>query len=106
LKSLQPKEQAIQAQILAYLKFKGYFVWRNNSGATRAGKFGERFIRYGLVGSADILGLTKQGMFLAIEVKRPGGRLSPHQEAFLDAIRANKGMAIVAYSLTDVQKIL
>jgi hypothetical protein len=106
LKSSQPKEQAIQAQILTYLKLKGYYVWRNNSGATRAGKFGERFIRYGLVGSADIIGLTKQGTFLAIEIKRPGGRLSLHQEAFLEAIRANKGIAIVAYSLTDVEKVL
>ena len=43
---------------------------------------------------------------MAVEVKRPGGRLSPHQEAFLEAIRANKGIGIVAYDLETVMKVL
>jgi hypothetical protein len=104
LKFPQPKEQAIQAQILAYLRLKGYFVWKNSTVGIK--KPDGSYIPSHAKGVSDILGLTKEGRFLAIEVKRPGGKLSPHQEAFLEAIRANKGIGLVAFSLSEVEKVL
>lgn len=62
---------------------------------------------FGKVGSADILGILKpSGRFLAIEVKKPGGKPSEEQIAFLCAIRDAGGVAIVAQSLDDVRKVL
>ena len=52
--------------------------WRNNSGAT---KVGARFIRYGLPGSPDVIGIVN-GQFVGIEVKREDGKQSEHQLAF------------------------
>jgi hypothetical protein len=62
---------------------------------------------FGKVGSADILGILRpSGRFLAIEVKKPGEKPSDEQIAFLLAIRDAGGVAIVAYSLDDVRKVL
>jgi hypothetical protein len=88
------------------LSFKGYFVRCNYTGGTRAGEYGERFIRYGLLESAVIIGMTNEGTFLAIEVKRPSGKISPYQNVFLEQIRAKNDIAIVAYSLTDAEEVL
>jgi hypothetical protein len=39
---------------------------------------------------------------LAIEVKRPSGRVQPEQRAFLDKASAGGGLAFVARSVSDV----
>lgn len=52
-------------------------------------------------GVSDIVGIYK-GRFLAIEVKAPKGKPSPAQVAFLDRIRQEGGIAILAYSIDDV----
>jgi len=105
LKQYQPKEQVIQNHILQYLRLKGYYVWKNNT----AGIYKQAtnsYIPSHAKGVSDIIGLTKQGVFIAIEVKRRSGKLSPNQKAFLEAIRASGGIAILAYDLADVEKIL
>ena len=97
-------EQIIQTQILDYLRTLHFFCWRNN---TRCLRVGGRLMQFGKVGSADILGILKpSGRFLAIEVKKPGEKPSDEQIAFLWAIRDAGGVAIVAYSLDDVRKVL
>lgn len=45
------------------------------------------------------------GKFVAIEVKRPGGKVSADQSAFLEGVRAAGGIGIVAYSVKDVQAV-
>jgi hypothetical protein len=52
-------------------------------------------------GIADILGIYA-GRFLAIEVKKPGGKLSPAQDKFLQDVRRNGGVAFTAYGVEDV----
>ena len=52
--------------------------WRNNSGAVRTGS---RFIRYGLPGSPDVIGIVN-GQFVGIEVKREDGKQSECQQEF------------------------
>lgn len=54
-------------------------------------------------GVPDIIGIY-QGRFLGIEVKAPKGKPSPMQVAFLDNIRKQGGIAILAYSVDDVIK--
>jgi len=69
-------------------------VWRNNSGALKDPT--GRLIRFGLTGSADILGLVKGGRFLAIEVKTTTGKQSEAQKCFEKMIRDFGGIYILA----------
>ena len=119
MKTVKPSEllseAAIQRQILDYLMLRGVFAWRNNSGAVKiAGKGNDRFMRFGMPGSADIIGICPTskltggpiGRFMAIEVKTAKGKLSPAQESFRDAVIANGGKYTLARSVDDVIKAL
>lgn len=52
-------------------------------------------------GISDIIGIHR-GRFLAIEVKRPGNKLSDRQARFLRSVSDAGGIALVAYSVDDV----
>ena len=102
---LKATEKDIQKVILEWLTLKKYFCWRNNTGATPFQKKGggNYFVRYGLVGSGDILGLTKTGRFFSIEVKAPGKKPTESQLNFMQAINENGGLAFTAHCLNDVE---
>lgn len=100
------KESALVQQVLSYLRFKGHFVWRNNTGATRAGQYGERFIRYGLVGSSDVLGCARDGKLIAVECKIKPQKPTQYQLEFLEEVRKRGGYAVLAYDLKDVEAVL
>jgi hypothetical protein len=51
-------------------------------------------------------GILKDGHFLAIEIKSPTGRVSRHQQHFIDEIAARGGVAFVARSLEEVEAAL
>lgn len=74
------------------------FCWRNNSGAYRAGA---RFVRFGYVGSADILGVVR-GRFLAVECKAGKNVQSDSQLEFQAAVERCGGVYVLAYSVEDV----
>jgi hypothetical protein len=103
-----PREQDLVNACLRLLRLRGVYAWRNNSGAFVLGQGkGRRFFRAGLVGSSDILGvLPPSGRLLAVEVKRPGGRPTPHQQAFLDQVRAAGGVAAVVRDVADLGAML
>ncbi len=98
------KENEIQKTIIDYLLLNQIFCWRNNTGVARyQDRNGEsRFIKYGKVGSSDIIGILPDGRFLAIEVKAPGKEPTERQAEFLQSIAENNGVAIVATSLNEV----
>lgn len=76
------------------------FVFRNSTGALPDAR--GRVVRFGLVGSADILGcLRPSGRFLAIEVKTPTGRQSDAQANFQRVITQAGGLYILARSVED-----
>lgn len=65
------REDVVLHQCLEYLKMKGIYCWRQNSGAVRIGK---RFVRFTSInGVSDIIGILPDGRFLAIECKREQG---------------------------------
>lgn len=70
-------------KVLLYLHsvYTGRY-WQNQTGAVKTTK--GHFQRYGLVGSADIIGHTGQGRAVYIEVKTKGGKLSKDQQRFKD----------------------
>ena len=98
-------EAAALAEVLKALKAHSLVAWaeRQNSGAVRSGG---RFIRFGWVGCADILGQLRDGRFLGVEVKAAKGRASPEQVAFLERINAAGGVGFIAHSLRDVVREL
>lgn len=106
------KEQVIVNQIRDYLNYSGHYVWRQNTGAmtknyqTKQGLNRRSFIQFGHKGISDILGIHKDnGKFIAIECKVKGNKPTQFQLDFLESIKSRGGIAIVAYSLEDVQKV-
>lgn len=96
------KEADYQTAIQDYLQYKGIFAWKNHSTGIY-NKKGGGWIPLGLTGVSDILGILPDGRFLAIEVKKPGGKLTQNQIDFLDIINKNGGVAFMAITIDDVQ---
>lgn len=111
------KESDIQRAILTHCnRLPGVVLWRANSGAVTATYKGKtRFIRFnGMPGMSDLIGWQQVRMMtadhvhhfvarvVAIEVKRPGAKLTPLQAGFLDMVRKAGGLAFVAISIDDV----
>lgn len=91
----QSPEQKIQKKILDYLYKIGFLAVKfNNIGI------------YSTPGFPDIVGCTKQGIFIGIEVKVPGEKPKPHQQAYLDAINQLNGIGFYATSVDDVKNEL
>lgn len=105
LKSPVIPEKDVVHDCLGFLNRQpGVYAWRNNTGAHvffHKGK--RRFIRYGAVGSADILGVMgSAGRFLAVECKRVGEDASDEQFAWLGQVQDRGGIACVVHSLDEL----
>ena len=99
---MKQPESKVVAQCLTFLRLRRVFAWRNNTGAAVAGK---QIIHFGLVGSSDIIGVAKDGRFLAVECKRQGGGvLSNAQRVFLDKVKQNGGVAMVVHSVDELKQ--
>ncbi|KKN01235.1 hypothetical protein LCGC14_1129990 [marine sediment metagenome] len=99
----KPCEGDIVKACLSYLEALGIFAWRNNTGAMGGTYKGtKRYVRFGVPGASDILGVLPNGRFLAIECKMPGKKPTLKQRAFIDEINRHGGVAFVAESVTDV----
>lgn len=100
------KEADIQKQILQYLELKRVFHYRNNSGGMTHEYNGKKsFMRFGEVGSPDIVCVI-DGIYTGIEVKRPGGKQSENQKIFQENLERAGGRYFIAYSLDDVINML
>ncbi len=80
-------------------------IWGNVTGAGRALTH-DGVVRFGLVGSADILGIFIGGIFLAFEVKTGCGRQTRRQCAFEKMIAKFGGHYYVVGGADEVEKIL
>lgn len=91
--------------ILKYLHVRGILAWRQNTGAVSFQDRGRsRFVRFGLPGISDIIGVLPDGRFLAIEVKLLANKKPTHkQQDFIDSINGSNGVAFVATSIDDVE---
>lgn len=75
-------------------------VWRNETGAVRKGA---GMIRYGLIGSPDIIGIMgPNGKWLGIECKVGKDIQREAQKNFEEMIASRGGIYIVAYNVSDV----
>ena len=78
-------------------------VERNQSGVFREG---ERFVRVGSKGKADLTVYLKDGRYAEIEVKSPTGRITDAQWKRVYAIRAAGGLAGIARCVEDAFGII
>ena len=90
----QHKEQDIQTSIMSYIKSIGGLPIKQNQIGI-----------YGQAGVPDIIACIK-GRFVGIEVKRPGQKPKPIQEAFLNAIKKKGGVGLWADNLDKVKDTL
>lgn len=79
-------------------------VWRANTGSGKLvrGSGASQWINFGFKGQPDVLGFTKTGQFLAVEVKAPGKKATAEQLEFLADLASAGGVAFVARSVEDV----
>lgn len=80
----------IRESAIKELTWRGMDVWRQNNIAVR----GRTFI--GRLGVSDIIGITKDGRWVACEVKTLNDRLSDDQIKFLNDIKTSGGLAFIA----------
>lgn len=97
------REHDIQNMIINYLKYKGYFVIRHNSGMVE-NKYGGR-IKLGEAGIPDIYAL-KDGQSYFLEVKRSKKHLATDiQNNKMEEIEAHGGVCYVVSSIEDLQEV-
>ena len=88
-----PKESVLQRQIIKHLRSMGAWVF-NVHGSP-----------YQQVGTPDLL-VGYKGRFYAMEVKRPGGVLTPVQAKVIEEIRASGSVAGRVESIEDAIQLL
>jgi hypothetical protein len=99
------KEKEIELEILDWVnRHKNGFAFKVNPTAQYDPKLKmyRKPGKFVLKGTADIIGIWA-GKPLAIEVKRPGGRKSKEQKAFVDKYRGMGGIAFFAFNLDEVR---
>ena len=99
------REQDVQADIFTLLSYRGFRIFRRNTGAMTIdadpehGKRG-RYIKFSETGAADLTGRHKTtGRTIEVECKRPGEKPSPEQYAWLDLAKVDGCIAFWADSV-------
>ena len=100
------KEEAdIQSKILDFLEEKGFMVVKFHNGSHKV-RGGFIRARKTSVGIPDIIGMTPNGRFIGVEVKKPGGVATKEQKAKVAQINASGGVAVIVESLGElIQKL-
>lgn len=93
-------------------------LFRNNSGAYQCPKTG-RWIHYGVgsPGGSDLIGWhtieitpdmigSKVAVFMAVEVKKPTGKVTEAQQNFVDQVQNAGGIAGICRSVQDAEALL
>ena len=111
-----PSEQQIQQHIRIACSTGDTRLFRNNTGTLRDQR--GRPVQFGLCkGSADLIGyrtvtITPEmvgqqvAVFTSVEVKTPTSRLRTEQRAWMETVQAAGGIAGVARSVEDAQRIV
>ena len=102
--AVSKSEANIMNDCMIALSQAGCLIWRNNTGVLKD-KTG-RPIKFGLCkGGSDLIGIAKDGKFLAVECKTATGRIRPEQLTFIAAVQKAGGRAGVARSVEDALRI-
>jgi hypothetical protein len=99
-------EAQIKRAIRDYLELKGCVVVPVRNVGIRKKDGGYIPLPAGDRGMSDMMVCLPDGKFAAIEVKKKGNKPTPEQLDFLEAMRRNNGIGIVAYSIDDVMTVI
>lgn len=108
-------EKRVENSILEYLKSKGIFCFKINTGGVfdpRKKIFRTNNNKHILKGVSDILGVLPNGTFLAIEVKTDKTLTTQktyptkEQKEFIEKVNLHKGIGFVARSPKDVETVI
>lgn len=110
-------ESDVQSAIRLQLSLiPGVRIFRNNVAKIKSPS--GRWVEYGLgVGSSDLIGFrsveitqemvgSRIAQFLAVEVKRKGGVVSPEQQRFLDMVKQFHGISLVCDDALQIKRLL
>jgi hypothetical protein len=99
------READLMRSIMIAASREGHRLFRNNVGAVKAAD--GPWIHYGVggKGGSDLIGMTRQGRFAAIEVKA-SGKPTVEQTEFIEMVRRQGGVAGVAYNIEEALEIL
>ena len=86
---------------IQWLHLNGCFIWRNNSGGYKSET--GTWIRYGLTGSPDIIGVNPRGRFIGIEAKSDTGKPTDQQLAFGRKVTDRGGVYLVVRSTDELE---
>lgn len=89
--------------IIDALTLRGATVWRCNSGKVRVRG---AYLTLAPEGTPDVIGYTRHGRFVGIEVKLPKGRVTKEQLDWHAAARAHGAIAGVAYCVEDALEMV
>ena len=93
-------ERAIQAACIEYLRYRGYYILRLNSGALPNAQ--GRSVRMLPAGTPDVLAI-KDGRALFVEMKRAGAKPTVLQAMTMDTLSRHGARCLVATSVEDLQ---
>lgn len=99
---MEKTEGEIKKEIVQVLRKHGFLVWVQHANPPLKRKFQVK------KGICDIIGIHRNGSgkMIALEVKKPGGRLSEEQIKFINKIRSLGGIAGVVYNVEDTEDLL
>lgn len=104
------REQDVLKAIRDYLRFRGFRIYRRNTGGAYAMRMGgrEQFVRFSEPGAADLTGREiGTGRTIEVEVKQPGGRTNPQRQAlqqqWLDLAKRDGCIAFRASSVQECE---
>jgi hypothetical protein len=107
------KESFLIKECIAAGSHNGATLFRNNQG-----KFQDSrgiWVRFGVgVGGSDLIGYSKDGRFLAFEIKKPGWKPSGEKQhahyhrqlKFIEDVRKAGGIAGIVHGYEDVAALL
>jgi hypothetical protein len=101
---MSAREADIQQAIrLAVGMERDTVLWRNNIG-TAIHQGTNRPIQYGVggKGGSDLIGIVA-GRFFALEVKKPGGRVTTEQKDFIALVRMKGGFACIVRTTDEAR---
>jgi hypothetical protein len=95
------REATVLHDCLRYLKKRGIFAYRQNTGTLWTNG---QPVSFGYPGSADITGILPDGRRLEVECKSATGKQSSKQKQFEEKIRASGGVYILTRSVEDLER--
>ena len=99
----QPETKLVK-RMVTRLEKQGHLAWRNNTGTIYSKG---RWISFGKKGSGDIFVVVKpNGRLLSVEVKVAKKKGTENQEAWMAKVREAGGVAGVARSMADLDKLV